>query len=377
LSERLLVNHFYAPPVGHAVEALHYANGHHRADPAREVAVAWNAATATELAALCPFVHAAYAIEHPFNEPCGDSTARLAGLPRAWDWVCDDPRRHQEWQTDLFAGMRDYYAASDAHLDARLGRTIEGSGRASYLPHQPLRFVIPDGERAVAAQRLDGADGPFVAVMPAGGSERSRYPSVASWLMLLDGLAEALPDARFVLLGRLTVNARTRTGMDAADVRRLLDHRSAPIDAFDLRIVQQLALVERCAFFLAPHTGFGLAALAVGTPWLALSGGPWFEYWFNHVPFRSILPAVERYPCFSRMTADDYVQEPEGVVTASMSKARFADDLPRIVEAARELAAGTLTYEQALADYFPALLAAHGGDASALWSIDGVHAAHL
>lgn len=33
----------------------------------------------------------------------------------------------------------------------------------------------------------------------------------------------------------------------------------------------------------------------------------------------------------------------------------------------------TLTYEQALTDYFTALLAAHGGDASATWSIDGVH----
>jgi hypothetical protein len=59
-----------------------------------------------------------------------------------------------------------------------------------------------------------------------------------------------------------------------------------------------------------------------------------------------------------------------------MTRARIADDLPRIVAAARELVEGTLTYEQALADYVPALVAAHGGDASAIWSIDGVHAAY-
>ena len=51
MAERLLVNFFYAHPVGHAIEALHYANGHHAADPALEIAVALNPATPVELAA--------------------------------------------------------------------------------------------------------------------------------------------------------------------------------------------------------------------------------------------------------------------------------------------------------------------------------------
>jgi hypothetical protein len=53
--ERLLVNFFYAHNLGHAVEALHYCLGHHRADPTREIAVALNGATAVELADFCPF----------------------------------------------------------------------------------------------------------------------------------------------------------------------------------------------------------------------------------------------------------------------------------------------------------------------------------
>jgi hypothetical protein len=32
---RVLVNCFYAPPVGRAIEALHYCLGHHAADPGR------------------------------------------------------------------------------------------------------------------------------------------------------------------------------------------------------------------------------------------------------------------------------------------------------------------------------------------------------
>jgi hypothetical protein len=64
-AERLLVNFFYANPVGHAVEALHYCLGHHSADPTREVSVVLNAGTAVELAGFCPFVSHAFAIDHP------------------------------------------------------------------------------------------------------------------------------------------------------------------------------------------------------------------------------------------------------------------------------------------------------------------------
>jgi len=84
MAERLLVNFFYAHPVGHAIEALHYANGHHAADPGLEVAVALNAATPVELAGYVPSVSAAYAIRHPFLEPCPDSAPALAAVPRDW-----------------------------------------------------------------------------------------------------------------------------------------------------------------------------------------------------------------------------------------------------------------------------------------------------
>jgi hypothetical protein len=60
-----------------------------------------------------------------------------------------------------------------------------------------------------------------------------------------------------------------------------------------------------------------------------------------------------------------------------MSRARIRDDLDAIVAAAVELADGALDYEDALADHFAALLRAHRGDASAIWSIDNVHAGYI
>ena len=55
---------------------------------------------------------AAYAIRHPFLEPCPDSAPALAAVPRDWTYVADDARRHQPNQLELFPSMRDFYAAS-------------------------------------------------------------------------------------------------------------------------------------------------------------------------------------------------------------------------------------------------------------------------
>jgi hypothetical protein len=60
-----------------------------------------------------------------------------------------------------------------------------------------------------------------------------------------------------------------------------------------------------------------------------------------------------------------------------MTERRVREDLDRILAAARELMDGSVSYEDCLHDYFADLLAAHGGDASAIWSIDGVHAAYV
>jgi len=145
------------------------------------------------------------------------------------------------------------------------------------------------------------------------------------------------------------------------------------LDCFDEDLAYQVAIVDRCDLFLSPHTGFAFTALAVGTPWLTISGGRWFGYLFNHVPFRSVIPD----PCFSQFDPVDIAQDGEdGARTPSMSRARILDDPAAIVASARELLEGRVTYEQTLRDY-SALLRAHDGDGSAIWSIDGVHAAYI
>ena len=185
------------------------------------------------------------------------------------------------------------------------------------------------------------------------------------------------------------------TTFTKAEIAELLAHRSCPLDCFDAPLPEQLAVVEACDVFLAPHTGFGMAALAVGTPWLALSGGRWFEYFFNRVPFRSIIPDPERYPSFTQFALG--VRDPERYPSfTQFALAPVVQDSggePRTLEhdahahrtgprpdcccgarAARRLGQPT---SSACATTSPRLVAAQGGDAGAIWSIDGVHLAYV
>src|SRR6185312_16355017 len=274
--------------------------------------------------------------------------------------VLDDFRRRQDFQLRAFPGMNDYYEASDRHLTAARGRTVVGDRAAGYVPRCRLRLELPGDARDRARLAL-GSDGAhWIAVMPAGSGDRSLYPSVQSWRLIISALAERLPDVRFALIGKLGRDGRTTTTLVRDEVAELLAQPSRPLDCFDLALTDQLAIVEACDVFLSPHTGFGMAALAVGTPWLTISGGRWFEYYFNHVPFRSIIPDVERFPCFTQFSPAQVVDGR----TPSMSDERIAANLARIVAATAELLPGTVTYEQALSDYFRDLT----GATSDIWS---------
>ncbi|MFC0543084.1 hypothetical protein [Kutzneria chonburiensis] len=76
----VLVNFVYAQPVGHAIEALHYANGYHTADPSRRIGVVLNANTPAELATWCPFIDEVHTIDLDLFDPATDTRDQLAKI---------------------------------------------------------------------------------------------------------------------------------------------------------------------------------------------------------------------------------------------------------------------------------------------------------
>jgi hypothetical protein len=335
-----------------------------------------NGATPTELASCCPFIRGTYAVDYvDFLGRFGDPDAALARVPPDWDYVADHERSRDPAQLE-FAGLPAYYQAAHRHFRARLHHGTAGAEPPAYVRNQRLELDLPNELRELARDRL-GAAPVRIALMPAGSSEPARYPSTASWEWVVSALAAEFPEAVFCLVGKLERDARTSTSTTKAGYERLAAAAPTLVWAVDLPLLEQLAVVERCSLFVSPHTGFGTAVLAVGTPWLALSGGPWHEWFFNGVPFYSVVPDARRYLCFTQMAEQPRPAEDEGPRTPSMTRGRIEEDLPELLEGARLLVEGRLSYEEALRSYFARLLEAYGGDASRIFSFDGIHSAYI
>ena len=363
----LLVDLWYSHAVGHVLEALRRCQAYHAADPTLRISLVLNGASPVELARCAPFVENVFGVDFTnFGQPQGSPAVALRAIPRAWDHVVRHAASIDPYQA-RFEGLRRYYEASRRHFRGRLSEGIAGQPPPEYVPHQELRLALPDREREHARLELGGRRA--IAVMLAGSSTlRALYPSTSSWIRILAELEHRLPETTFVFIGlRQARGGRTVSGISSEEIERIAASCSSVCDYFDRPILEQLAAVEACSLFVSPHTGFGFAAVSVGTPWLTLSGGDWHEYFFNGVPFHSVLPKRPDYPPFvhSRplpMIAADI--DGEGPRTSSMGAGRILEDLDELGEAAVALVEGRVSYDDALADYFPRLLEAYGGDRS-------------
>ncbi len=367
----LLVNFVYAHPVGHAIEALHACSGYHHADPDVRIGLALSSAMPIELARLCPYIDAIYPIDIDLFDPEFDARAALGHVPSDWDWVVGDGRLAQPAQQAYFPGLARYYDTAREYFGAARHIGYAGAEPPAYRRGVRFRLPLPGAERAAAA-RLLGPGRPRIAVLPGGSSDRSAYPSVASWELVLRRLHAAMGEATFVLTGKLAADGRTTTAFGPAEYDRLSECVPRTVRALDLPIVRQLAVVAECDVFISPHSGFGMAALAVGTPWLSIAGNKWQEFYFNGTPFYSVLPDRSRFPCYSGMSEDPPLIQDDGPRSPSMSGDRIRADIDEIVDAAVGLIERRWDYDTALKQHARKMLAFYDGDRDKLWSIDDV-----
>jgi len=187
----------------------------------------------------------------------------IAAVPRHWDWLVDNPRRHSTARMALFPNFARLYAVTDRYLHARRGHSTIGVPPPAYAAHQQLRLRIPP-QRQAAARRLLGEASTAIAVMPACSSQpRWEYPSTTSWTLLLDALARQHPDAP--VPGRQA--PRRRAALQQLRLQRagaVAGRAPRAVDCFDLPLVDQLAVVEACDLFVAPRTGFAVGVREPG-----------------------------------------------------------------------------------------------------------------
>lgn len=369
----LLLNWVYYHPVGHAVEALKVAKGYRDANRGLRVSVLLNARTAVELAEACPWIERAYPIDTREVEALGADAPCLRAVPRTWDYVVADERVVMS-PFPFSSDLRAFHVAADEYFQARrwkgprFGEPVEGAPR--YRLNATIGLRVPAQARRFAARYRH--DGPKIAVLPAGSSAETIYPPLRWWTRLLRGMGDAFPSGRFYVTGvsgdgegRSTTYAYPRESLD-----RLFRACSEAVDCYDIGLWNQLALIEQCDLLIAPHTGFAFLALCVGTPWLAISGVRWPEYFFNETPFYSVLPACRRYPCGMSMKAACVTRLERKRPVPCMDTRQLNSRIPAVVAGARLLLDAGFTYDEAVALYRRRIAEA-GSAHERIFSFDG------
>lgn len=352
---RLLLNFPYDNPVGHVLEAMKYGLGFHVANPGLEVAVAVCETAPTELFTLCPGIADVYPIPlEPFAEAVPGSDV-FSDLPRTVDFVVEN----NLMELEVARGRRDrhrfetrvlhYLEWSRREIRATQGRGTLFPARAlppglNYAVDVPVRLTVPETAERAAAPWIECAAYPRIAVVLGGSSGRSHYPSLQSWRELLLAVLETYPQARTIVTG-VSGSHGGRTGgpYSAEEVSRALSDRERVAIAYDIGIVPQVALLAHADLLIAPHTGFAFLASTVHTPWVAISGGNWPEWFFNHAPFYSVLPRDPGYPhqgAIDHDLADGHIP--------GMDSDAFRRRIPEILEAIAEVMRPEFTYQRAL-----------------------------
>lgn len=361
----LLLNYVYYSPAGHVAEALKLARGFQAANPGLEVHVALPQRSPWELATAVDWLAGVHPIDTPAFVGASPSAveALLAPLPRSWDylvtndWILDDTAGQQTIRGEELE-LVSYQRASASYFVATRGAAIADYRPAEWLHLLPglsysvdaqVRLRLPEDAREWVRRRFPH-DGLSACVLLGGSGGPAHYPAARTWVRILRALSGAVPGLRLYVTGvRRRVAGRTATdAYDDAQLRTILGSVPGAVDAYDLGLWRQLALVERADFFLSPHTGFAFLAPCVGTPWLTLSGGMYSENFYNGVPFFRVLPDNPEYPYGDRLAIEYSARRPR---VPCMRPERLERKIPTIVDGARLLLDRDFTFQDALDRY--------------------------
>ena len=176
----------------------------------------------------------------------------------------------------------------------------------------------------------------------------SRAPSLNTWKKLLYALRQAFGDISVFVIGSSRTGRPTTSGITPEQIDQLAAETPWIYNAFDFGLLNQLALIDLCDLFISPHSGFAFAAQCTDTPWLALSGGEWPDYWLGGVPFACIYPECDRYPCHNRKLEACKQAHTEGRPYLCLEDTTLAPRIPEAVQLAEELISGHRTWSESI-----------------------------
>jgi len=357
----LLLNHVTFRPVGHVVEALKLAKGYAIANEGLEIHLLLNKRSPFELADACSWIHRTYPVDTEEVLKEKHNARVFREIPNSWDYVLHDVRPYLEYKdgSDQELDLVEYYLCSIEYFKEKIGvgdewRPWEISGSLKYNCDNKIRLKLPKHTQDFIKKY--NHNGPKICLLPGGSSSSGDYPSMNSWTQIINALDEALPNLRVYITGvSKSMDGRTSTSDYTLNKIKALSSECHNIEnCFDIGLWKQLALIEKCDLFISPHTGFSFLAPCMDTPLLTICGRLGPEYFFNQVPFYSVLPECTQYPCAPwkpffvslKAVCEENLRDNKRV--ECMRERKLRRRIPEIVKSAKLLLQEDFTFEKAL-----------------------------
>ncbi len=342
MKKKLLINWVYHPPVGHAVEALKLAKGYSLANKKIDVYLLLNSDTPIELADACPWIKKTYAVSTAEVFKDGENAKCLKKIPKKWDYINNDNR----------AGL--LVNANDREQLVKTQEVVQKIFVAKDSDSLPFvrnaKTILPVSVKAKAFVKKFKHRGPAVTIMLGGAKGLRQSPSIEMWLKICMALERAIPNLKIYFTG-VTRSDHNRTftkDFTLDDVDYLVKNLKNAESAYNIGLMNQVALIKKCDVFLSPHTGFAFLASVVDTPWLEIATCRWPMYFLNDVPFYSILPKCDSYPSLDDRTRECDRLLREGKRVACVADSLVDQKIPEIVKGVKLLLDKNFTYDKAV-----------------------------
>lgn len=356
--KRLLINHVYYRPVGHALEDLKFARGFSAANRGLEVHLALNKKTPTELAEGAPWLKKLYVIDLDEVGEKGEEAACIRAMPKEWGYIATNYNARLEYKKAEMPedpeaqGLLGYLDIVDNKLISHTpkGAIYNETRLPKTLKYKKTKLTLTVPQKASCFVARYGHSGLKICLLLGGSAGSRYYPSIGSWARIIREINREFSGAKIYITGvTRQKGGRTKTALDKDDAHLL----SAKFDnveiCYDIGIWNQIALLKLCDVLVAPHTGFAFLASCVGTPWLSLSGGNWPEYFFNQTPFYSVLPDDPYFPYHCRgRYGDDNVARLKLKRIPSFNDSKLKKKIPEIISGIKLLLDKDFTYQRAL-----------------------------
>jgi ADP-heptose:LPS heptosyltransferase len=373
MAKTLLVNWVYYRPVGHALEGLKVARNYFEADRDLKISVLLNSEMPYEIGELCPWVEKVYIADVKELAEYGLTAGCLKKIPAVWDYVVSDERLMHS----LGSYSDELKAANQVIIQYLQAKVWKGNRyfprheqMPPYKPDTGMRFTVPESAREFV--RKYSHNGLKICILPAGSNADRIYPETKWWVKMMQSVTESFPDARFYITG-----AKSKSGnrsesytLSDNDISLIVSEINNVENCFDIGIVNQIALLEYCDLLISPHSGFAFLAGCVNTPWLALSGARWPEYFYNHIKFYSVLPSCEKYPCYTGMKEACITEMKNGNPVICMSTKELDGKIPVILDGVKQLTRDDFTYEDSIELYRKNVLKS-GYPLDNFWTFEG------